>query len=562
MSMFHRRDNRKSASAADLDPHLWDLSFSPTWTASAASKHPKTVIPEPSIFRNLMTPSLENAEQGSLRGYPNPGHLAANLALIECFLKFKDAVTTSRKLDILDAPTYSNPQAAEKSATALDVAQATQRWNTVVGLATSRFQVWFENIESLLRHAAAYHRYGPNSNAHHAAMTANYLPPLDVLMVWYAYMNHPSSYRDDNLAHAPKLLEIPMPWEAILAVIDVDTCTYKPPAAAEKLFTTTTTQSPDIFVYLTNPPPYSNLDPLMVFSLDLTSAVHDLFDGANFMQQMHALLWLRSPSLEGTLARALARYTALPEATGLRASTWFARVTTDPALQLVWRTHMLYPAAFAAYSNVIFGSDALVMTVGEESDQKQPDVNSGSPEKLGLVLTGSDDGGVDEGLCYCWTCERIRDEVPDYAYLPSSSGSGNASSDPGAPSPSRNPVFPREPPADVNHPLLCLTRDQLSEIKADIAFHRHVEAFRQNNPPGTPLPTRPLTARAIAILKQENESKERAGRYYGAGYKVEVIRPAVYDPLTGKLLKKEKIKVTRGKDASAIGKWGGGLLAI
>ncbi|KIW67520.1 hypothetical protein PV04_06764 [Phialophora macrospora] len=557
--MFRRRDNRRSASASDFDPHLWDLiPFSPTWTASASSKHPKTVIPEPSTFRNLMTPSLENAEQGSLRGYPNPGHLAANLALIECFLKFKDAVTTSRKLDILDAPTYSNSQAAEKSGTAPEVAQATQRWNTVIGLAISRFQVWFENIESLLRHAAAYHRYGPNSNAHHAAMTANYLPPLDVLMVWYAYMNHPCSYRADNLAHAPKLLEIPMPWEAILAVIDVDTCTYKPPPAAEKLFTTTTTQSPDIFVYLTNPPPYSNLDPLMVFSIDLTSAVRDLFDGANFMQQMHALLWLRSPSLEGTLARALARYAVLPEATGLRASTWSARVKTDPALELVWRTHMLYPAAFAAYSNVVFGSDALVLTEGEESDQKQPDVNSGSLEKLDLILTESDDSGG-EDLCYCWACERIRDDVPDYVYLPSS-GSGNASSDLGIPSPSRNPVFPRES-ADVNS-LLCLTRDQISEIKADIAFHRHVEEFRQNNPPGTPLPTRPLTARAIAILKQEHESKERAGRYYGAGYTVEVIRPAVYDPLTGKLLKKEKVKVTRSKDATAIGKWGGKLMII
>ncbi|OCT51966.1 hypothetical protein CLCR_08378 [Cladophialophora carrionii] len=555
--MFRRRDNRRSE--PDLDPHLWELSHSPNWTTSASSKHPKTVIPDPSIFRDSITPSLENAEQGSVRGYPTPGHLAANLVLIECFLKFKDAVTTTHKLDILDVPTYSNAQAPEKSEPEPDGAQASQRWNTLVRLAVSRFQVWFENIESLLRHAAAYHRYGANSSAHHAAITADYLPPLDVLMVWYAYMNHPSSYRDDNLAHSsPKLLEIPMPWQAILAVIDVDTCTYRPPAAAQKLFTTTTTQSPDILVYLRDPPPYSNLDPHMVFSIDLASAVHDLLDGANFMPQMHALLWLRSPSLEGTLARALARYAALPEATGLRASIWFARVEADPALELVWRTHMLYPMAFASYSNATFGGDALVVMEGEESRQEQLDLISDSTEKLGLTQTWSDDS-ADSESCYCWTCERIRDEVPNYVYRPPSA-STDTSPNLGTPSSSRNPVFPREP-ANVN-PLLCLTTNQISEIKADVAFHRHVEASRQGNPPGTPLPTRPLTARAMARLKQEQDSKARAGQYYGTGYKVEVIRPAVYDPSTGKLLKKEKTKVTRGKNAGAIGKWGGRMLGI
>ncbi|EXJ58935.1 hypothetical protein A1O7_06366 [Cladophialophora yegresii CBS 114405] len=551
--MFRRRENRRSA--PDLGPHFWELS----WTAPTSSKHPKTVIPDPSTFRDSITPSLENAEQGSSRAYPTPGHLAANLALIECFLNFKNAVTTTRNLDILDVPTYSNAQPPEKRATAPEGAQATQRWNTVVRLAISRFHIWFENIESLLRHAAAYHRYGANSSAHHAAITADYLPPLDVLMVWYAYMNHPSSYRDDNLAHSsPKLLEIPMPWEAILAVIDLDTCTYRPPLAAQKLFTTTTTQSADILVYLRDPPPYSNLEPHMVFSVDLASAVHGLFDGANFIPQMHALLWLRSPSLEGTLARALARYTALPEATGLRASTWFARVKADLALELVWRTHMLYPMAFAAYSNGVFGSDALVVMDGEEPDHEQPDLSSSSTEKLDLTQTWSE-GNADSELCYCWTCERIRDEVPNYTYRPSSA-STNMSPNRGTPSSSRNPVFPRES-ADVD-PLLCLTTDQISEIKADVAFHRHVEAFRQSNPPGTPLPTRPLTARAMARLKQEQDSKERAGRYYGTGYKVEVIRPAVYDPSTGELLKKEKTKVTRAKNASATGKWGGGLLGI
>lgn len=578
MSFFHRRESRKSIS--DLDPHQWDLSYSTTsWKPSKLSKHPKTVVPDPAIFRDAIVPSVEQIERGSTTSYPNPGHLAVHLLLIECFLKLKQSATTAPELTILDAPKYPGDPAQGKTAGPPETSQAAERWKTVVRLAVSRFQVWFENIESLLTHAAAYHRYGSNSTAAHAAITPDYLPPLDVLLVWYVYMNHPGAYHDDNLAHSsPKLLKVPFPWEAILAVIDTSSLTYTIPPAAQRLFTTTTTQSHDILIYLNHPPPYSELVPENAFSLDLASAVHFLVDGTSFMENMHALLWLRSPSLEGTLGRGLAQYNALPQATGCRASAFLSRVRDDPAFELVWRTYILYPVAYETFSNRVFGSDILLRSPavysGHEEEETYDDIKA--TEGLDGTLTNQSSASDEGTLCYCWTCQRIMDEDPEYLYIPTTSTEAPPPSfespeeEGRSPIRRRNSIFPRtqsselppSSPSGSQAPLCNLTKEQISEIKSDVAFHRHVEAFRQSNPPGTPLPTRPPTTRALERQKQEQESKDRAGKFYGIGYTVEVIRPAVYDETTGRLLRKEKTRVKRSKYMKSLGPWGGPFVAL
>ncbi|KAJ9605631.1 hypothetical protein H2200_009480 [Cladophialophora chaetospira] len=501
MNMFRRREDFTSS---ELDPHEWNRART---EFQVSSKHPKTAIPDSAIFRDVIVPAFDQVRNGAQLRYPNPGHLAVHLALGECFMKFKEKAIISPELNFLEAPQYEEGK-PEKDLTS-EIAQAEERWKTVVRLAVSRFAVWFENIESVLRHAAAYHRYGPNSNAHHAAITADYLPPLDVLMVWYAYMNNPSEYRNDNLAS--KLLEMPMPWEAVLNVIDMESLTYKLRPAASRLFATTTTQDADILVYLTQPPPYSELDPHNAFSTDLIAAVHELMDGDSFIQKMHALLWLRSPSLEGTLSRGLARYSALPQATGSSVAAWLDGVNSDVLLELVWRTHMLYPAVYAAYREEVFQGSEAESNLREERDW------------------------TDQATCYCWACERVRDDIPDYVRASDFETLDDRSE-------------------GSNRSLSMLDKDQISEIKADLAFHRYVEVFHNSHPSGTTLPTRAPTARAIQRQISEQESKDRAGKYYGVGYTVEVIRPAVYDKETGKLLRKQKTKVKRSQNMT--GRWG------
>jgi hypothetical protein len=525
MTLFRRR-TQGSKSAEDLDPHQWTTA---TADFKVSPKHPKTVIPDPAIFRDALLPSPDQVS--SLLSYPTAGHLAVHLALLECFAKFKDKVVASEDLTLLDAPGYEATGKGAKARQPLDNARAVERWNTVVHLAVSRFTVWFENIEGILRHATAYHRYGADSNLHHAMITQDYLPPLDVLLVWYSYMNGHAEYHNDNISHdTPKLLEIPFPWEAIFNILDMDTLTYRLTSAAERLFYTMTASNSDILIYLSQPPPYTGLDPQRAISLDLTAAVHELMDGNSFIQKMHALLWLRSPSLEGTLSRALAYYAALPEAMGNNTSNWLDRVATEPNLELVWRTHMLYPVVFASFHGTTFGGAALppLARVSTEEAMFNDDI-------------------AQDTACYCWACERIRDELPEYVRSNSpieeapeiTTISTNDSCASNEKSPSKGNG------SSTILPLSALTKDQISEIKEDLSFHHYIEGFRKTRPDGTTLPTRPPTARALREKRSEQESKARAGRYYGTGYTVEVIRPAVYDPATGRLLQKEKTKVKR-----------------
>ncbi|KEF56663.1 uncharacterized protein A1O9_06852 [Exophiala aquamarina CBS 119918] len=570
MSLFPRLDKQR---LGDLEPHDWDLSSREhVRKFSISSKYPKTVIPDPAIFSDAIVPALKSAEHGLPTQYPNPGHVAAHLGLIECFRKFQQHVVTSEQLEILDLPSYPGTTSDGNAPTPTEDATAnasnTPRWDTVVRLAIARFQIWFENIESIVTHAAAYHRFGPDSNALHAAFTADYLPPLDVMLVWYAYMQMPGAYRRDNLAHSsPKLLEIPLPWEAILAVMDLDLFTYNLPPAAEKLFTTTTTQSADIFVYLMHPPPYTNLNPEKAFSVDLESAVHELVDGGSFVESMSSLLFLRSPSLEGTLLRALAKYGALVQATGSRASLWLERIKEEPALQLVWRTHMLYPMAYIEFSANIFGSDILlksdVDSLVHTADVKSPPSSEPSTGDNDSVSLDAAD------ICYCWLCERIRDEVPDYTtsssklarrMLPTTS-SGTVSQ-PASPtsrgfSHFRSRSMSSNTPQSADSPLSQLTKEQIASIKADVAFYRYVEDFRRANPDATTLPGRPATSRDLEKIQRELDAKKRVGTFHGMGYTVEVVRPAVYDEATGRLLKKEKTKVRRSKNINPTARIGG-----
>ncbi|KAK5055191.1 hypothetical protein LTR84_012940 [Exophiala bonariae] len=561
MSLFPRLDKQRSV---DLDPHAWDLSSKEhVKKFGFSSKYPKTLIPDPNIFSDAIVPALKSGDQGIQTKYPNPGHLAAHLGLIECFRKFRTSVFSSEQLEILDLPSYPGTTVDEVSTAADGPASVSnpKRWDTVIRLAVARFLIWFENIESILTHAAAYHRFGPDSNALHAAITADYLPPLDVMLVWYAYMQTPGAYRRDNLAHSsPKLLEIPLPWEAILAVMDLDNFTYNIPSAAEKLFTTTTTQSADIFVYLMHPPPYTDLNPDKVFSVDLESAVHDLIDDTSFAESMSNLLFLRSPALEGTLLRALAKYGALVQATGNRASLWLERIRDEPALQLVWRTHMLYPMAYIQFSANTFGSDVL-LKYDTSSLAYAVDIKNSSTAEQSSADSDGDSISAAEA-CYCWLCERIRDEDPDYTACASKPGrtrspTEGSLSQPASPtvrgfSHFRSRSMSSNVPPNPDGPFSQMAKEQIASIKSDVAFYRYVEEFRRANPDSTVLPGRPATSRDLEKLKREKDAKDRVGTYHGSGYTVEVVRPAVYDEVTGRLLKKEKTKVTRSKQLTPV----------
>lgn len=57
----------------------------------------------------------------------------------------------------------------------------------------------------------------------------SYLPPLDVLMVWHAYMLNPRIYLEDSVRYTKQTLwRTAFPWETIYKAIDNETFDYDP----------------------------------------------------------------------------------------------------------------------------------------------------------------------------------------------------------------------------------------------------------------------------------------------------------------------------------------------
>lgn len=64
---------------------------------------------------------------------------------------------------------------------------------------------------------------------------AFFLPPLDVLMVWHAYMLNPRIYLEDSVRYTKQALwRTSFPWERIFKTIDKETFEYSP--GSESIF--------------------------------------------------------------------------------------------------------------------------------------------------------------------------------------------------------------------------------------------------------------------------------------------------------------------------------------
>ncbi|KAJ1326338.1 hypothetical protein MN608_07785 [Microdochium nivale] len=506
---FDRVRNKLPGSQADTDPHHWRLppasSYKPG--VSHGKKLPRqTLIPNPKLLRNAFIPihpeaGLEPAGTGAgsfssddAPVYPDVSHAALHLALLECFRGLHrsadaldiDALRSHTTRHALTPPPETQPPTyCEKpkllelspsdSATAAATAtattssadpQSTQKWDLLARLAVDRFGLWWRAIAKVLQHAAAYTHLRHRDAA--VQLGDNYLPPLDVLLVWYVFMLHgggdayASACRDHR--DVPRLQHLCFPWEALRTAVDTDAqCpaddsspasgfAYNLPRAAQALFRTLTSQDADVTAYLEKPPPYAEHHSPVVFDgIDLYDEVRSLFTSSrtvahpiasapSFVEEAHELLWIRSPSLVGTLTRNSRHYFDSLLGGRLDCNT----APSDPAgdighvpfgVELMWRTHRLYPIQYRLFYEAKLGQlssgqrlvpvDDSPLRGGFDGGIEEDPAEGFGADTLqnSNNIRSSGNGSVvslNKPICQCWTCERIRDDAPDFAYYPAS----------------------------------------------------------------------------------------------------------------------------------------------
>ncbi|RMD42546.1 hypothetical protein DV735_g2624, partial [Chaetothyriales sp. CBS 134920] len=464
----------------DVNPHDWRLPSPSSYTASSKGDR-STVIPHPSVFRNALISNPGSPSAAGPNGrpiYPDISHAAVHLALLECFHALRhSAAELGIKSDSPPAPSYDfnekRPQPEREA--------ESQQWNLLIRLAVTRFQTWWTHLDQVFNHAAAYTHHGGHLRV--VQLGKDYIPPLDVLLVWYSFMLEPEEYQRACIeCQMPRLAKLCFPWPAIRDLIDFDTMTLATTRPAERLFKNLTQQSADILDYVQAPPAYTEPSELRS-AIDLLTLVKKQ---DTFLDMAHDLLWIRSPSLVNSLERSWEAYLAAQSTDDL----FFMSPRAIPfGVDLIWRTHRLYPAQYSDFRHTV--SATMPPNHPFEAD---PDLEQSSySEKAAASVPAPRPAWT---TCLCWTCERIRDDLPAFAMPPKEAGSID---------PAVSTLSAGSRPGWDRSQLSTLSSEQLQSIRDDIGFHHAVEGARRQ---GLPLPIRRASTGRVSSVKDSDVVKK------------------------------------------------------
>ncbi|KAI9771742.1 MAG: hypothetical protein M1839_002757 [Geoglossum umbratile] len=187
---------------------------------------------------------------------PTLAQCAVHLELLECFHTLKEKVMNDEQIGHwLGVPSDFHPHAGavERGQQRQEVIEVQNEriWQTFLELAVQRFQTWWL-IDGILEpgnrrpsKAAILRKdigeLGVRVDVGILEMAADKLPPLDVLMVWHAYMLNPRNFwQDCSYFGQEALWKTALPWNHIHSAINNKTWMYTVVPAAETNFTTNT----------------------------------------------------------------------------------------------------------------------------------------------------------------------------------------------------------------------------------------------------------------------------------------------------------------------------------
>ncbi|KAF2226108.1 hypothetical protein BDZ85DRAFT_294466 [Elsinoe ampelina] len=123
---------------------------------------------------------------------------------------------------------------------------AERRWAVYLTRAVDRFERWRESIAPRTKYMQHFdidkkdritRMLDLSECDEHLVITVDHLPPIDVLMVWHAYMLNPRAYLEDCIReNRMRLYHTEMPWEAINTAINDQTFDYRPTRAAQAFY--------------------------------------------------------------------------------------------------------------------------------------------------------------------------------------------------------------------------------------------------------------------------------------------------------------------------------------
>ncbi|KAK3110312.1 hypothetical protein LTR53_015512 [Teratosphaeriaceae sp. CCFEE 6253] len=182
--------------------------------------------------------------------FPSTEEGIAHLKLLECFYRLKQQIGARDGLFGINDAVVTSRIPREDEAAELLVKLAEKRWAVYLARAVDRFDVWLRTLMpnaklTTVAHVQALGDQGvlcdPESADPALRFSKEDMPPVDVLMVWHAYMLNPRAYLEDCIRLGRMALwHTDMPWQTVVAWIDSATFAYQPDEEAESLWTRST----------------------------------------------------------------------------------------------------------------------------------------------------------------------------------------------------------------------------------------------------------------------------------------------------------------------------------
>ncbi|KFG81979.1 hypothetical protein MANI_005892 [Metarhizium anisopliae] len=225
-------------------------------------------------------------------------------------------------------------------------------------------------------------------------------PPLDVLMVWHAYMLNPGAYLDyeEAVLHG-QFGGKGIAWASLRDCIDMNTTAFTLLPADEAIIVSMSLD-PDLLgamkLGMVNPLVQKEVEVACSVQIDLCAAVGRQFD---FSEKMYSLNWLRCPFARETLERCALEYQHFFK---LIADNTELAIMPTLHVDLVWHTHQLSPASYRAYCDEVAG------TFINHDDTPSPDDLAVAVSSSRAIPYPELEPQYATLTCYCWFCEAGR----------------------------------------------------------------------------------------------------------------------------------------------------------
>ena len=221
----------------------------PSYSQAPPSYDREHIVDPPDITSGFNNLSLT---QTSEDGIPEPDECTAHLKLLECFFRLRQSVGSQDGLFGINDSLVRNTNIEPSDKTPELFAKLSEkRWAVYVQRAVDRFEMWWAAVTPgaamaprwhIQNQAESYALFEPGQAAGRPIhLTKDNMPPVDVLMVWHAYMLNPRAYMEDCLRYGRmQLWHTPMPWQAVVQCIDSHTFHYEAGEEAREAFTSNT----------------------------------------------------------------------------------------------------------------------------------------------------------------------------------------------------------------------------------------------------------------------------------------------------------------------------------